>query len=122
MPTASDFDLAAQHYQRAAAAAAQWAAGVRGHFGPQTIDGGMLTTVCNQAVDVAENTATSTAGLLEARATLCQDRAAAVRSYEAAMADYQVATARWRAAVSDLPEGVSSPQSPQRPAKPSFAD
>lgn len=122
MPTASEFDLAAQHYDRAAAAAAQWATGVRRHFGPLTIEGGLLATVCNQAVDVAENTGTSTAGLLEARAALCRDRAAAVRTYEAAMANYQVANTRWRAAVNDLPDGVAAPQSPHRPAKPFFAD
>ncbi len=121
MPSASDFDAAAELLTQAAADVAVWAAGTRARFGPNTLAGGALTAVCLQAVDAAEHLATSTAEVLQERSDLCRQRAAAVRAYESALGEYHRATDEWRAIVSDLPPGVEPPASPRRPSKPAYA-
>ncbi|MEZ5375445.1 MAG: hypothetical protein R2733_02975 [Acidimicrobiales bacterium] len=121
MPSASDFDAAATALTKAAAELTEWMVGTRDRFGPDTISGGALTQVCHQAVDEAEQLATSTAEALRSQAALCRQRAAAVRSYEAALGSYQAAMNDWRDTVNDLPSGVAAPAMPIRPAKPGFA-
>ncbi|MEZ5229180.1 MAG: hypothetical protein R2710_21680 [Acidimicrobiales bacterium] len=80
MPSASDFDAAATALTKAAAELTEWMVGTRDRFGPDTISGGALTQVCHQAVDEAEQLATSTAEALRSQAALCRQRAAAVRA------------------------------------------
>ncbi len=121
MPCASDFDAAAEILWQAATEVAVWATGTRSRFGPDTVAGGALTVVCHQAVDVAENTATSTAEALRDRAKLCRQRARAVRAYEAALGQHAIALRDWRAIIDDLPPGLAAPSSPRPPSKPSFA-
>ncbi len=121
MPTASDFDLAAEQFERAATDAARWADGARSHFGAETLSGGVLTAVCRQAVDAAEATAAATADQLTEKAALCRRRAAQVRAYESAFADYRTAHRAWRAALDDLVDGAAPGPAPRPPTKPTFA-
>lgn len=118
MPTAAAFDAAARSFDRAAEDLALLMIDTPGHFGPDTLQGGLLTIVADLTVGTAQVTAASAATALRGRADICRARADACRAFAADLDVYHRELHRFEAASRHYDPTDPSALPPHRPNRP----
>lgn len=118
MPTAAAFDSAARSFDLAADDLTHLLTDTPGHFGPDTLVGGMLTLVADLTIGTAHTTAVNASAALKSRADTCRARADACRAFATDLDIYHEKLRRFESAARSYDPTNPFALPPQHPTRP----